>query len=312
MKRSLLAASLFLAFSASYADPQTTTFTYQGNLTSNGQPANGDFDLTFTLFDAVTGGNQIGTPNVVTSLPIANGRFTTDLDFATAFAGQQLWIEVTVGTQTLSPRQPVNSVPVAQFALSGIAGPTGPAGSTGATGATGLKSTIPGPTGPTGGGGPTGATGTIGPTGPTGTTGATGPTGNSTYAQAPVCEGQAMTSSFSDLPIFGAVTTSGIVVAAPHFSIVSKGTYLATYNLTYQNLGSPNDPTPVVSWITINGVGQNTSLAYASGGSQQEVETSGQLIIRANVGDVIGFQAKSPIGNYACLIGSVVITQIGQ
>ena len=168
MKRSLLAASLLLAFSAAYADPQTTAFTYQGNLTSGGQPANGNFDLTFKLFDAATNGNQLGSITM-SAFPVVNGKFTTDLDFPGQFTGGQRWVEVTVGTQVLSPRQPVNTVPVAQFALSGVVGPTGPAGATGATGATGAASTIPGPTGPTGA---TGANSTVaGPTGPTGATG---------------------------------------------------------------------------------------------------------------------------------------------
>jgi BclB C-terminal domain-containing protein len=122
MKRLLFAASLLFALSFAHADPQTTAFTYQGNLTANGAPANGNFNLTFKLFDAVTGGNQIGTAITMTSFPVVNGRFTTDLDFPSAFAGQQRWVEVSVGSQVLSPRQPVNSVPVAQFALSSANG----------------------------------------------------------------------------------------------------------------------------------------------------------------------------------------------
>lgn len=191
MKRSLLAASLLLAFSAAYADPQTTAFTYQGNLTANGTPANGSFDLTFTLFDAVTGGNQIGSPISMPSFPVVNGRFTTDLDFPGDFTGQQRWIEVMVGTQVLSPRQPVNAVPVAQFALnaavagptgaSGAAGPTGPTGATGPTGSTGATGPIGG-TGPVGLTGATGATGPTGPAGPTGATGATGNAGGQVYS----------------------------------------------------------------------------------------------------------------------------------
>src|ERR1700735_3695114 len=119
MKRSFLAASLLLALPAAYADPQTTAFTYQGSLTSGGQPANGNFDLTFKLFDAVTGGNQLGSITM-SAFPVVNGKFTTDLDFPGQFTGEQTWVEVTVGAQTLSPRQPVNTVPVAQFALSGV------------------------------------------------------------------------------------------------------------------------------------------------------------------------------------------------
>jgi hypothetical protein len=173
MKSTLLAASLLLALSTSYADTQTSAFTYQGNLTSNGQPANGNFDLTFKLFDSASGGTQIGSTITMAAFPVVNGRFTTDLDFPDAFAGQQRWLEVSVGAQALLPRQPVNSVPVAQYALSGAIGPTGMTGPTGATGITGATGPT-GVSGPTGATGMTGATGAIGPTGAKGATGATG------------------------------------------------------------------------------------------------------------------------------------------
>jgi len=156
MKRSLLAASLLLALSAAYADPQATAFTYQGNLTANGAPANGTFNLTFKLFGSATGPDQIGSDINMSAFPVVNGRFTTDLDFPGAFTGEQTWVEVTVGTQTLSPRQPVNTVPVAQYALNGVIGAPGPTGATGPMGLTGAT----GATGATGG---TGATGTLGP-----------------------------------------------------------------------------------------------------------------------------------------------------
>ena len=174
MKRTLLAASLLLAFSCANAAPQSTAFTYQGRLSANGNAANGNFDLTFKLFDAVIGGNQIGTTITMTAFPVLNGAFTTDLDFPGTFSGSQRWVEVSVGGQTLSPRQPVNTAPVAQYALTGNAGPLGATGATGPVGPTGAPSTAAGPTGPTG---VTGATGITGPTGFTGVTGSTGITG---------------------------------------------------------------------------------------------------------------------------------------
>jgi hypothetical protein len=120
MKRSAwMVVFLFLLLQAGYsATPQSTAFTYQGALSENGQPANGNFDLIFKLFDAETNGNQVGSTITETSFPVASGKFSVDLDFlAGTFTGNQLWIEVTVGTETLTPRQPINSVPVAQYAL---------------------------------------------------------------------------------------------------------------------------------------------------------------------------------------------------
>ena len=40
---------------------QTSVFTYQGRLTFQGYSANGNYDLTFKLFDALANGNQLGS-----------------------------------------------------------------------------------------------------------------------------------------------------------------------------------------------------------------------------------------------------------
>jgi hypothetical protein len=102
MKRTLLAASLLLSLSHAYAGnpttPQYTAFTYQGSLTASGQPANGNFDMTFKLFDSETLFNQVGPTISMPQFPVVNGAFTTDLNFPGAFTGNQLWLEVTIGT----------------------------------------------------------------------------------------------------------------------------------------------------------------------------------------------------------------------
>ena len=185
LKQFIANTLLYLAVLAASTAAQTTAFTYQGTLSASGHAANGNFDLTFKLFDAVTGGAQIGSTITMLQFPVVNGAFTTDLDFPGTFTGNQRWLEVTVGSQTLIPRQPVNTVPVAQYALNGVIGATGATGAMGPTGPTGAASTVPGPTGATGatGLGATGATGSTGaqgvtgPTGATGIQGATGPTG---------------------------------------------------------------------------------------------------------------------------------------
>jgi len=166
MRRTLLAISMLLVGSTAMSESQTTAFTYQGNLTANGQPANGNFDLTFKLFDAPTNGHQLGSSVAMSAFPVVNGRFVTEVDFPGAFGGQQTYIEVSIGTQVLLPRQSVNAVPVAQFALSGVVGPAGATG----------------PLGPTGASGPAGATGATGATGPAATGGFTLPYIGSTSA----------------------------------------------------------------------------------------------------------------------------------
>jgi hypothetical protein len=253
MKRTLLAASLLLSLSHAFAGnpttPQSTAFTYQGNLTASGQPANGNFDMTFKLFDSPTLFNQVGSTISMSQFPVVNGAFTTDLNFPGAFTGNQLWLEVTIGSQTLSPRQPVNSVPVAQFALSGV---VGPAGATGPTGPTGAASTVPGPTGATGASGATGPTGGTGATGanstvagPTGATGATGPASLGVFYSGVLqpnnqsIEGGTVQLSFGTRQLSG-VTGAPVNSTGTSITIVTAGTYVVSYSvgvLTENTLG---------------------------------------------------------------------------
>lgn len=95
-------------------------FTYQGRLTDNGNPANGSYDLRFTLFDASTGGAQVGSQIAIFNQAVANGLFTVALDFGTTpFKGEARFLQLEVkpaggGSYTLlSPRQPLTPAPYA-------------------------------------------------------------------------------------------------------------------------------------------------------------------------------------------------------
>ncbi len=87
-----------------YAQP----FTYQGMLKENGTPANGTFSMTFKLFDALTGGNQIGF-TITRNVSVQHGLFTTTLDFGAVWNGADRYLEITVGSTVLSPRVKVSS-----------------------------------------------------------------------------------------------------------------------------------------------------------------------------------------------------------
>ena len=60
---------------------QTSTFTYQGLLSANDTPANGLYSLRFTLHDAATLGNQVGSTLTNSPVNVSNGVFTVTLDF---------------------------------------------------------------------------------------------------------------------------------------------------------------------------------------------------------------------------------------
>jgi len=70
-KKSLLSLIilLLLQLTLQAASPLGTAFTYQGRLTDNGSLANGNYDLRFSLYDAVIAGGQIGPD--LTNAPVA-------------------------------------------------------------------------------------------------------------------------------------------------------------------------------------------------------------------------------------------------
>ncbi len=99
--------------------PLGTGFTYQGELAAGGSPANGSFDMQFSLFDAANGGSQVGSTITTAAVPVGAGLFSVNLDFGAIFAGTAYWLEIQVraaGTgayTTLSPRQALTATPQA-------------------------------------------------------------------------------------------------------------------------------------------------------------------------------------------------------
>jgi hypothetical protein len=108
---------------------QTTAFTYQGHLSDGSTAANGTYNVQLTLFDAATGGTQIGAPQTDTNVSVVNGAFTVQLDFgANSFAsGANRFLEIAVkrpadaNYTTLTPRQQLTSAPYSIRTLSASA-----------------------------------------------------------------------------------------------------------------------------------------------------------------------------------------------
>jgi len=112
-------------------------FTYQGLLADNGTPVDGVCDFRFGLWDAETGGTQIGLRDTVAAIQVTDGRFTVlvnednlyrDFDRVgdTAFTGEARWLAIDVrcpagvGNYTaLSPRQTLSAAPVAHTLVPG-------------------------------------------------------------------------------------------------------------------------------------------------------------------------------------------------
>lgn len=123
MRRSILlfiGASVLLFLHTEYVIAQTTEFTYQGNLTSAGTPANGNHDFEFLLYDAAAAGNQVGATVALNNVVITNGIFAVKLNFGNQFiSGANRFLEIRVrpsgqgGMTILSPRQLIGSSPYA-------------------------------------------------------------------------------------------------------------------------------------------------------------------------------------------------------
>lgn len=103
---------------------QTTTFTYQGNLNSDGTPASGNHDFEFALF--ISGGSQIGPTLTRTNVPVTNGIFAVELDFGNNYTGVNRELEVRIRPSgggaftTLMPRQLLRATPYSIVAVSSL------------------------------------------------------------------------------------------------------------------------------------------------------------------------------------------------
>jgi len=112
------------------------SFTYQGYLSDQAAPADGLYDLQFSLFDRKYGGTQQGTANILEDQDVVEGYFTALLDFGDGvFDGNDCWLEIGVrpgastGSYTiLEPRQPITPTPYALYAFSGPQGDSGDSG----------------------------------------------------------------------------------------------------------------------------------------------------------------------------------------
>ena len=125
----IIALTLLLTinFQLSTLRAQGTAFTYQGRLTDNGAPANGNYDFEFVLFSTNQFGFPVG-PVPSTNTVVTDGLFTVSLDFGGIFTGTNYWLDIFVRTNgaasftELTPRQPIMPAPYAVLAESLISG----------------------------------------------------------------------------------------------------------------------------------------------------------------------------------------------
>lgn len=118
--RIVLTTMLISVLAARPAAAVGTSFTYQGQLSVNGAPADGVCNLQFGLFAAANGGAALATVGPL-AVRIAEGLFSVALDFGGNFSGADRWLEISAAclghaTEVLAPRQPITAAPYALFA----------------------------------------------------------------------------------------------------------------------------------------------------------------------------------------------------
>src|SRR5215469_17987630 len=119
----LLLSTVTMATAPVIAHAQGTAFAYQGRLQNNGAPANGNYDLAFTLYTTNAGGVAVAGPVTDSDTAVSNGLFTVTVDFGSGvFVGNNYWLDISVspaGSNTftdVTPRQPIMPTPYAMMA----------------------------------------------------------------------------------------------------------------------------------------------------------------------------------------------------
>ncbi|OGS03972.1 MAG: hypothetical protein A2204_07615 [Elusimicrobia bacterium RIFOXYA1_FULL_47_7] len=99
---------LFIAFISVVSAEVPTEITYQGRLHEYNQPVTANRVMSFKIYDAASGGNQLWSSGDI-NISVQNGVFsyvlTPNLDWRT----KNLWIETVVSSKILSPREKITA-----------------------------------------------------------------------------------------------------------------------------------------------------------------------------------------------------------
>jgi hypothetical protein len=285
----LLICFLCIVTVEAYAGPVGTAFTYQGQLTASGAPANGNYDFTYNLYNTNLSGTPLTSPILSLGVGVTNGLFDASLDFGSQFNGEATWLEISVRSNNvgnfvvLAPRQQVTPTPNALFAstasnLSGSIPTTQLSGTlvisqlptavlTNNASSVNLSGTFSG--------NGAGLYNTI-------------TTGNYVFAYDATSQTVATANTFQNVT-FGAASLGGWTYSAGSFTCNQNGTYLIQYSAEVGT--TANSATTVSLHIVDNGiefVGSQSSVTVAV--ANQPTAISRSILITPNSGDVLQIQ----------------------
>ncbi|MFK7885164.1 MAG: hypothetical protein AB8F26_13385 [Phycisphaerales bacterium] len=107
------AAACAMSVLGATAAANDTGFTYQGSLSDAGSAVTGSVSVSVSLWDSETLGTQIGSTQALPAVTVTDGIFSIELDFgASAFNGDR-WMEISIDSNVLTPRQRVTATPYA-------------------------------------------------------------------------------------------------------------------------------------------------------------------------------------------------------
>jgi hypothetical protein len=117
MNRFFITAFVLILCGTLYAQP--STITYQGVLTDDsGNLITGSENIRFDIFNVETGGSSLWN-ETHSSVSVSNGLFNVELGSVSSFGtldfSQALWLEITVGSTTLTPRIAFNASGYAKY-----------------------------------------------------------------------------------------------------------------------------------------------------------------------------------------------------
>ncbi len=120
MKKVILLSVLILLICLGYAFAEVPCkINYQGRLIKDNVPVDGTKTMKFSIYDSAVGGNELWTSGDV-NITVHNGLFRYvigsdggDLSTLDWTAGQELYLEVIVDGETLTPREELYAYPYA-------------------------------------------------------------------------------------------------------------------------------------------------------------------------------------------------------
>lgn len=98
------------------AEAVPKVISYQGRLTNDtGNLINGSYNMQFSLYDSLTGGNLIWGPETQNNVPVSDGIFNAYIGSVTSIAGidfsKRYWLQLNVSGSDFSPRIQLSAVP---------------------------------------------------------------------------------------------------------------------------------------------------------------------------------------------------------